>query len=769
MRLSTHGRLQLSPFWLQLRGTRSTKLWRSLSSSVQPFLDSTPSPSPPSRNDSLLQKLKAITKGEAYQSAHAIAVTETLKGVADNEKPKKKKKKKKKKKAMEMGSELSGWSGENWKEDWGEDALRLSPPSQPRSAPPHISLPISYSRRIEGLLEDIPKTVLQDLTPPTKQNPIATLHHGLERVLFNPGVHWLRDPRSRVYNFPPALGIIPKVMDFAFERLTGFIRSSRDEDLWTLAKQEKRKFGGSTSSLSGMLCHVYFLLSGNKTVDTSTLSLDFRRESPTFTPGQRMAASVIFNYKDGVYSIDSGSSAEEDTDKNVLLWMGTILEKYITMPSEEFLSYMRSHPAPPERITEEPTREAYRYSKSEKFVLRSQLDCHDSRLPGTGVFDIKTRACLPVRMDILNFEENSGYLIRSNTGLMESFEREYYDLIRSAFLKYQFQARIGNMDGVFVAYHNTARMFGFQYVPLQEMDERLFGSAPGVGDRVFQKCMETLELVSDEIIACFPGQSVKCTFETQDGIGKDLNIWVELLDWEPKPPENEVEQSDEVKAQQAPIKQIVVTANSFCGNVPAKGARCVGTMDQPWTVHWTITHRTSDSHKEDEIRAGLQAAKDRCFRAHNLPTGVSLQNVEEWWNALDFSGSKKLNVPLTPLDDDGNEGIEVNVPGVPAKRRAKSFFENNFTLPDPRIQFLRDLANQGREETIRIGLEDRGKPKVVLGAGEIAWEDTLAEDEIAAQIRRQEAAAKTTAGEADAIDTAQTEVAESRVSSFESP
>ncbi len=36
--------------------------------------------------------------------------------------------------------------------------------------------------------------------------------------------------------------------------------------------------------------------------------------------------------------------------------------------------------------------------------MRSQLDCHDDRLPGTGVFDVKTRACLPIRLDILNFE-----------------------------------------------------------------------------------------------------------------------------------------------------------------------------------------------------------------------------------------------------------------------------------------------------------------------------------------------------------------------------
>lgn len=91
--------------------------------------------------------------------------------------------------------------------------------------------------------------------------------------------------------------------------------------------------------------------------------------------------------------------------------------------------------------------------------MRSQLDCQDSRLPGTGIFDIKTRAVLPIRIDQLNFQvwllphfkvirvtdhlakANSGYLIRKLTGRLESFEREYYDLIRGAFLKYKSVSR----------------------------------------------------------------------------------------------------------------------------------------------------------------------------------------------------------------------------------------------------------------------------------------------------------------------------------------
>lgn len=139
--------------------------------------------------------------------------------------------------------------------------------------------------------------------------------------------------------------------------------------------------------------------------------------------------------------------------------------------------------------------------------MRSQLDCHDHRLPGKGTFDIKTRAALVIRHDRANYEaslqstlpaqpcvyllglidtqENSAYDIHKLTGLKESFEKEcvvmqfsrvrsgahflvlrFYDMSRAAFLKYSMQVRIGDMDGIFVAYHNTARIFGFQYISL---------------------------------------------------------------------------------------------------------------------------------------------------------------------------------------------------------------------------------------------------------------------------------------------------------------
>lgn len=196
--------------------------------------------------------------------------------------------------------------------------------------------------------------------------------------------------------------------------------------------------------------------------------------------------------------------------------------------------------------------------------MRSQLDCHDPRLPGTGVFDLKTRAALPVRMDIMNYKQHSTYLIRTLQGELESFEREYHDLMRSAFLKYSFQARIGNMDGILVAHHNTARIFGFRYIPLSEMDTCLFGGEDR-GEAVFEKCVLLLEEILMEVIGAFPGQvrfrhrnvtslsltfhkqTLRCLFETRDD---KLDVFVEP------------EAHDESKGPR-PIAQIVVQSSSY--------------------------------------------------------------------------------------------------------------------------------------------------------------------------------------------------------------
>ena len=63
------------------------------------------------------------------------------------------------------------------------------------------------------------------------------------------------------------------------------------------------------------------------------------------------------------------------------------------------------------------------------------------------------------------------------------------------------------MDGIIVAYHNGGQIFGFQYIPLADMDFALYDTAfPGTGERIFQKCVEILEVIVEQAAALFPGE-----------------------------------------------------------------------------------------------------------------------------------------------------------------------------------------------------------------------------------------------------------------------
>lgn len=66
--------------------------------------------------------------------------------------------------------------------------------------------------------------------------------------------------------------------------------------------------------------------------------------------------------------------------------------------------------------------------------------------------------------------------MKTELGRYESFEREYYDLIRGGFIKYGFQLKIGGMDGAIVAFHNTKKIFGYEYIRTREIMNRIFGN-----------------------------------------------------------------------------------------------------------------------------------------------------------------------------------------------------------------------------------------------------------------------------------------------------
>lgn len=338
------------------------------------------------------------------------------------------------------------------------------------------------------------------------QSPVPPLSYGLDRVLFNPGVYRLRDPRSRVYNFDPYLEKVVPAEEFDFAALKGYKVASTDPTLSNIAAENGLKYFTSTSSLTSVLMTFHFLISQWRPIDISMLSKTFDGPNETnFTTFTRAPTSIIMKPKNGGYAIDKDDDGFGNT---VLSLVGRSLEKLLTVPKKEFERYRRSKVTGKSAVESPDTEEAFHYTGIGNLLVRSQLDGYDPRLPGTGIFDIKTRAVLPVRMDGKGkMEVASSYEIKNDHGNFESFEREYHDMLRAPMLKYSMQARLGRMDGIFVAYHNISRMFGFQYVSLSEIDRAIHGSTDTFrGDQELRASINILQDVLDRASTKFPDQ-----------------------------------------------------------------------------------------------------------------------------------------------------------------------------------------------------------------------------------------------------------------------
>ena len=183
----------------------------------------------------------------------------------------------------------------------------------------------------------------------------------------------------------------------------------------------------------------------------------------------------------------------------------------LTNSKEDFQGLLKSDAGstPPSKFG----RTAFHYVQTGGLILRSQLDCHHQNLPRK-IFDLKTRATIPIRLDVENYQNYLNYRLRKPTGLFESFEREYYDMVRSAFLKFSLQVRIGKMDGIMVGFHNTEEIFGFQYIPLSEMDFCVFGNSQ-FADASFSLCIKIFDNMLQEVTSRFPGRDLRVTFHSQ--------------------------------------------------------------------------------------------------------------------------------------------------------------------------------------------------------------------------------------------------------------
>jgi hypothetical protein len=558
----------------------------------------------------------------------------------------------------------------------------------------------------------LPRINAKDLqiTPLNIEQPsVPGLSHGLDKVLFNPGVMSLQDQHSRVYNFDPYLQHIMPVEEFDFNALQQYKTSSQDSALSELAKRFEKKYVGSTSSMTSTLSHFHYLLSGWRDLNLGMLSRQFPDKLVTFTQINRAPTAIFLRWKNGTYAIDAD---KEHDSGNILMMLGKSMEKLLTLSKSDYERYRKSDSR---QISEEERNlpEAYEYTAMGDFLMRSQLDAYDPRLPGTGMFDIKTRAVSSIRMSTSDYKPMLGYEILSHQGKWESYEREYYEMMRSTMLKYMLQARMGRMDGIFLAYHNVQRIFGFQYMPIAELDRAIHGQIDRcLGDQEFKFSIDLLNKVLNEATARFPEKSLRLHFETRAAPVTAMYIFAEpmeeeqidkiqstskekIADFERKMMGIEAEEkpADTDPEPSQPTEPIVPTGDTF--HMPLYAATIlVGSTvngerverpehlkpDDDWSIEYLL--------KEIEDPADAWATYEQCKATRQK---VFVRAVETG-------------------DEDGGDPFEAAEPNLEMHESDGSVR----TFSDFYREMLRKMAEKGRDYRRRVDEVEEGEEKVVF-------------------------------------------------------
>lgn len=386
----------------------------------------------------------------------------------------------------------------------------------------------------------VPKEIEHIKVPPLAKE--------LRVALREPGIHTCRDldyPDTSF--FSEYFQKIRQPSELDMDRITPYHSASRDPLLIDYTKRllEGRSASTpavctSTSSCTPLMSQIIFAFTNFKSVNLQGFSPVFTTFPQNFTRATRKPAMCVLRRRsDGVWGLD-GCPTPDPGPGNILMHLGKTMERMLTDEPDEFESVFLKGSDKYSELYDIPPREPAVFVKmGDTVVVRSQLDAIATKKDreftnfGSGVVDIKTRATNPIRLDIKNYNRYFDYHLNTLKGAYFSFEREWFDMSRSAFIKYQLQCRLGGMDGVFLAYHNTEQVFGYEYIPVEKIEKTLYGSK-AMADTSFSVSTQMMDKILSQVLDRFHDTDtnalrllVHANYETHD-----IDLFVEIVDTE---------------------------------------------------------------------------------------------------------------------------------------------------------------------------------------------------------------------------------------------
>ncbi|KRX00122.1 hypothetical protein PPERSA_10621 [Pseudocohnilembus persalinus] len=335
------------------------------------------------------------------------------------------------------------------------------------------------------------------------------LAHNLNMILKQPGNVFPVEEMMKLQKDKESADFLKNIVQpdqVDFNAMPPYIPPSQDELLLNFAKESNINFIMSTSTISLVLAQLYYLFSNFRNPSFDKISSAYDNEPKKYMISQRKPITNMLRRIDkdkNIYALDSDSGLFKYSNM-ILMDLGKVMENQYCLDPETFKKTLMKGHIDPDAVLDTDHHRFMRLNNN--ICLRAQIDCQDVDENGNPfVFEIKTRALCPMRYDLNNYLDYMDYVVNQRSGIHSSFEREYYDMIRGAFLKYTFQLKIGRMDGAFVAYHNTKEAVGFEYVKTKEIERRIFGNST-YADTAFIICSKLLTTVLNLILDDLKGE-----------------------------------------------------------------------------------------------------------------------------------------------------------------------------------------------------------------------------------------------------------------------
>eukprot|EP00188_Purpureofilum_apyrenoidigerum_P000962 Plantae.Rhodophyta-Purpureofilum_apyrenoidigerum.ctg14918.p1 GENE.Plantae.Rhodophyta-Purpureofilum_apyrenoidigerum.ctg14918~~Plantae.Rhodophyta-Purpureofilum_apyrenoidigerum.ctg14918.p1 ORF type:complete len:635 (+),score=133.71 Plantae.Rhodophyta-Purpureofilum_apyrenoidigerum.ctg14918:1082-2986(+) len=399
-----------------------------------------------------------------------------------------------------------------------------------------------------SLLPSLPLRARPAVEAPANDPP--RLEHGLESVLAYTGAVPLFDEKKGKFNFTESLKSISQPHEIREDAMPEFVRASKHEGLRRVAERLGNvRYRSSTSSVTKTLSLIYQAISNYRAASLDGMTLNFNQRRNGFARHVYIPTVLSLHPEDKASrsrAFDCGDYGVQG--ETILSKLGESLERFLTMSStafeEKLLKSASDEAKPRERLKD--TGQAYNYTTVGDILIRSQLDCHRKVDNKSDFFEIKSRAVAPIRYQLSKYEAFLDYKIDRGVGTMNSYELEFYDMIRTAFLRYSLQVRLGRMSGAFICYHNTKEIFGFEYIRREEMERYAFGSEMWA-DIAFDTTMKLLKEILDTATKTFTNQedALKITIALSNIPGLDVYIQRVGNDEDPTSPVKMVEYGDQ--------------------------------------------------------------------------------------------------------------------------------------------------------------------------------------------------------------------------------